>query len=128
VQIPDLVRACGVGFLEEADPYDIPGLMSLLRSADDYCRSPQGGVAVVIAKHPCLLDRGARQSQAAYIMGVTEDCTGCRHCLDEFECPALFQDEADGRMAIDGGRCVGCGVCVQVCPEGAITAAREGQP
>ena len=24
---------------------------------------------------------------------------------------------------IDGGRCVGCGVCVHVCPEGAIEAS-----
>ncbi len=122
VFIPDLVRACGAGFLKEADPYDLPAFMDLLRSADAHCRSPEGGVAVVIAKHPCLLDRVSRKSQAAYIMDVSEDCTGCRHCLDDFECPALGLDEADGRVFIDGGRCVGCGVCVHVCPEGAIEA------
>ena len=55
-------------------------------------------------------------------MDVSENCTGCRHCLDDFECPALFLDEADGRVAIDAARCVGCGVCVHVCPEGAIEA------
>jgi indolepyruvate ferredoxin oxidoreductase, alpha subunit len=126
VLIPDLVRACGVGFLREADPYDLRAFMDLLRAADAYCRSPEGGVAVVIAKHPCLLDREARKSQAAYAMSVTEDCTGCRHCLDDFECPALSLDEADGRVVIDGVRCVGCGVCAQVCAEGAITARQEG--
>jgi indolepyruvate ferredoxin oxidoreductase, alpha subunit len=120
VFIPDLVRACGVGFLREADPYDLPAFMELLRSADAYCRSPAGGVAVIIAKHPCLLDREARAAQAAYVMAVTEDCTGCRHCLEEFECPALALDEADGRVAIDPDRCAACGVCVHVCPEGAI--------
>jgi len=56
-------------------------------------------------------------------MQVTEDCTGCRTCLDEFECPALSLDESGGRVVIDGGRCVGCGVCVHVCPEGAIEAS-----
>ena len=122
VFIPDLVRASGAGFIKEADPYDLPAFMDLLQEADAYCRSADGGVAVVIAKHPCLLDKEARKSQTAYIMSVTEDCTGCRHCLDEFECPVLSLDEADGRMVIDGGRCVGCGVCVTVCPEGAIEA------
>ncbi|MGA9756346.1 MAG: thiamine pyrophosphate-dependent enzyme, partial [Desulfobaccales bacterium] len=122
VLIPDLVRACGAGFLREADPYDLRAFMDLLRSADAYCRSPAGGLAVVIAKHPCLLDKDARKAQTAYTMRVTEDCTGCRHCLDDFECPALSLDEADGRVVIDGGRCVGCGVCVQVCPERAIEA------
>ena len=66
VFIPDLVRASGAGFIKEADPYDLPAFMELLRSADTYCRSPEGGVAVVIAKHPCLLDKEARKSQPAY--------------------------------------------------------------
>jgi indolepyruvate ferredoxin oxidoreductase alpha subunit len=122
VLIPDLVRACGAGFLREADPYDLPAFMNLLGQADTYCRSPGGGVAVIIAKHSCLLDREARTSQMTYAMCVTEDCTGCLHCLEEFECPALSLDEADGRVVIDGVRCVGCGVCVHVCPAGAIEA------
>jgi indolepyruvate ferredoxin oxidoreductase alpha subunit len=122
VFIPDLVRACGAGFLKEADPYDLPAFMDLLRSADAYCRSPEGGVAVVIARHPCVLHRDTPSAQAVYAMDVTADCTGCRHCLDDFECPALSLDEAGGRMVIDRGRCVGCGVCVHVCPEGAIEA------
>jgi indolepyruvate ferredoxin oxidoreductase alpha subunit len=128
VLIPDLVRACGVGFMKEVDPYDLPAFMELLKEADAYSRSPGGGVAVIIAKHQCMLDRQARASQIAYEMCVTEDCTGCRHCLEEFECPALSLDEADGRVVIDAVRCVGCGVCVHVCPAGAITTAKEGQP
>jgi len=128
VLIADLVRACGAGFLREADPYDLPAFMEHLKEADAYCRGPGGGVAVIIAKHPCLLDREARKSQTTYAMCVTEDCTGCLHCLEEFECPALSMDESDGRVVIDGVRCVGCGVCVHVCPAGAITAVKEGQP
>jgi indolepyruvate ferredoxin oxidoreductase alpha subunit len=122
VLIADLVRACGAGFLREADPYDLPAFMELLQEADAYCRGPAGGVAVIIAKHQCLLDREARKSQTVYTMCVSEDCTGCLHCLEEFECPALSMDETDGRVVIDGVRCVGCGVCVHVCPAGAIEA------
>jgi indolepyruvate ferredoxin oxidoreductase, alpha subunit len=127
VLIPDLVRACGAGFLREADPYGLPAFMDLLREAEAYCRSPEGGVAVVIAKHPCLLDRAVRKSQKAYRMCVTGDCTGCLHCLEDFECPALSHDETEGRVVIDGTRCVGCGVCVHVCPAGAIIAKPGGE-
>jgi indolepyruvate ferredoxin oxidoreductase alpha subunit len=120
VQLPDLVRACGVKFLEECDPYDIPAMQSLLGEADRYCRRPEGNVAVIIARHPCLLDRDARQAQAVYDLAVTEFCIACRHCLDNFECPALIFDDTSGRVEIDAARCTGCGVCIHVCPEGAI--------
>ena len=122
VYLGDLVRACGVQFLKECNPYDIPAMMELLKDADRFCRSPEGSVAVIIARHPCLLDREARKSQTVYDMAVTEDCIACRHCLDNFECPALVFDEAGGRVDIDAIRCVGCGVCAHVCPEGAIVA------
>ena len=122
VYLADLVRACGVQFLKECNPYDIPDMMELLKDADRFCRSPEGSVAVIIARHPCLLDREARKAQTVYDMAVTEDCIACRHCLDNFECPALVFDEAGGRVDIDAIRCVGCGVCAHVCPEGAIVA------
>ena len=125
VHIADLVRACGVRFLEECDPYNVPVLKNLLRDADRYCRSPAGGVAAIIARHPCILEREARRAQAVYGMEVTEDCIGCRHCLDDFECPALLFDDATGRVDIDQVRCIGCGVCIHVCPEGAIVGREK---
>ena len=121
VSIPELVRACGVGFLKECDPYEVLNFMEVLKEGDRYCRSETGGPAVVIARHACMLDREAREFQAVYEMCVS-DCVGCRHCLENFECPALTLDEATDQVSIDGLRCVGCGVCVHVCPAGAITA------
>ena len=120
VLIPDLIRACGVGFLKECDPYDQETFVSHLKEADRYCRSSDGGVAVVISKHPCLLDRETRRSQASVKVWVSEDCTGCRYCMERFECPALVFDEEEERASIDEDRCIGCGVCVSVCPSEAI--------
>jgi indolepyruvate ferredoxin oxidoreductase alpha subunit len=125
VFIADLARACGVRFLREWDPYDLPGFISQLQEADRYCRSAEGGVAVVIAQHPCILDQEVRKSQPTYTMCVTEDCTGCRHCLEDFECPGLALIEATDQVTIDTVRCIGCGVCVHVCPAGAIEVRIE---
>ena len=125
VYLGDLVRACGVRFLKECNPYDIPAMMALLKDADNFCRSPEGSVAVIVAQHPCLLDREARKCQTIYDMAVTEDCIACRHCLDNFECPALVFDEVGGRVDIEASRCMGCGVCAHVCPEGAIVRSEK---
>ena len=128
VFIADLVRASGVRFVQECDPYDLKAFASHLKDAEQYCRSEAGGVAVLIARHPCLLDQDARKAQPAYEMCVTEDCTGCRHCLDDFECPGLALNEATDQVVIDGERCIGCGFCVNVCPAGSITASPQERP
>jgi len=70
------------------------------------------------------LDREVCKPQTVYAMCAT-DCVGCRHCLENFECPALTLDEATDQVTIDGLRYVGCWVCVHVCPAGAITAKRR---
>ncbi|MBN1662235.1 MAG: indolepyruvate ferredoxin oxidoreductase subunit alpha [Deltaproteobacteria bacterium] len=125
VLIPDILKACGVRFIRECDPYDMDALSSRLREADRYCRSEEGGIAVIISRHPCLLDRSAAGTQLVLAVEITEDCTGCEECLNEFECPALTADKAAGRVVIDENLCVGCGVCVSVCPMGAIVAREK---
>jgi indolepyruvate ferredoxin oxidoreductase alpha subunit len=47
--------------------------------------------------------------------------------VDRFECPALVFDEATNRVRIDEMTCTGCGVCVSVCPLGAIRNGSEGE-
>jgi indolepyruvate ferredoxin oxidoreductase alpha subunit len=122
VRIPDLVRACGVGFLKECDPYDFDNFTSHLKEAGRYCRGEDGGVSVVISKHPCILKRKTAKEQPVYLMKVTEDCTGCEYCLKNFECPAIIRDSEGERFSIDQNICNGCGVCRHVCPFGAIVA------
>jgi indolepyruvate ferredoxin oxidoreductase alpha subunit len=122
VLIHDLVKACGVRFLKECDPYDFEKFTFHLKEADRYCRGENGGVAVIISKHPCILDREALKVQPVYSMRITEDCTGCEYCLKNFECPALIPDSAGEGVIIDQNICIGCGVCRHVCPVGAIVA------
>jgi indolepyruvate ferredoxin oxidoreductase alpha subunit len=125
VALPELIQACGVKFLREVEAYDLPELTRILSEADQFCRRPEGGVAVIIARHPCLLTPEG-QRQLRYRVRVTEACVGCRHCLEAFECRGLRWEESEGRAAIDPVVCVGCGVCVHVCPAGAIEAEAGG--
>jgi indolepyruvate ferredoxin oxidoreductase alpha subunit len=120
VFIPDLVKACGVRFLRECDPYNMEEFIGHLTDADRYCRDEAGGVAVIISKHPCLMNRGEQQPERTYRITVSENCTGCKKCVTHFECPALIFDEKEKRVVVDSYVCNGCAVCLTVCPVGAI--------
>lgn len=126
VAIEPLVRACGVDYLEVCDPYDQPRLQQLLREADAYTRGPEGGVAVLISRHGCIMDREVRRGQPSFQVSVDERCVGCRKCVDAFECPALSIDPATGKAVVNSDRCIGCGVCIPVCPVDAIVKEGKG--
>ena len=119
VDMESLVGGCGVKFLEVGDPYDTDDFISMVKKAVAFSRSE--GPAVVIARHPCIIDL-ARQGKAAdpIEVTVTEDCDGCGFCLHHFECPALVAVDDGERTAVDPLVCNGCGVCLDVCPKGAI--------
>lgn len=46
-------------------------------------------------------------------------CGNCRACVELFGCPAIQEDE-DQRILIDPVLCTGCGVCAELCPNGAF--------
>ena len=74
-------------------------------------------VSVVIARRPCaLLDK--RKKEPCHIA----DCRNCLSCM-KLGCPAL-QRKKDS-VTIDHTLCVGCGLCKQVCPFGAIQGGEE---
>jgi indolepyruvate ferredoxin oxidoreductase, alpha subunit len=118
VDMEGLVLACGVRFCRTANPDRLPEFIALLKEALVHARDR--GVAVVIARQPCAMVALAAGGKAPGAIVITEECNGCRHCVDRFECPALVFDEAANRVRIDGMTCTGCGVCVSVCPAGAI--------
>ncbi|WP_347710792.1 thiamine pyrophosphate-dependent enzyme [Geotalea sp. SG265] len=118
VEISSVVEGCGVRFCKTGDPLDLPAFTSLVREAVEFaCKD---SVAVVIAKSPCLVDK-SRPKQQRPQAEVEDDCTGCRVCTSQFECPALVFDEATKKVAVDQLICSGCGVCLDVCPSRSIT-------
>ena len=120
VAIPEIVRACGVQFVAEADPYKLEAMIELLKKAGKHTRTKKGGMAVVIAKRPCLMDRSQPESWSRERVSVTEKCKGCGFCVKQFECPALQLQGKKQPIRIDPALCSGCGVCVTVCPHGGV--------
>jgi indolepyruvate ferredoxin oxidoreductase alpha subunit len=125
VAIKDLVRACGVRFVEEMDPYRVSDFETLVKRAREHTRHPDGGIAVIIAKRPCVLYDPSPLQENPVRVTITEECDACGYCLLAFECPALVLDEALNRVVIDRRICVNCGVCMEACPKGCIVEAEE---
>ena len=46
---------CGVDFVEVVDTYAIKAMTKLLKKATEYVNSSTGGIAVIIARHPCVI-------------------------------------------------------------------------
>jgi indolepyruvate ferredoxin oxidoreductase alpha subunit len=120
VPLEKVIAGCGVDFIEVVDPYDIKAMTKLIKKAGDYVKDPEGGIAVIIARHPCIIAYREKAIPKRIKVTVTEDCEECNLCLDRFECPALYKDEELERVAVNQAICTGCGVCLQICPKGAI--------
>lgn len=103
------------------DPYDIKGttqkLMDLL--------SIPGKPRVLISRRECNLIR-ARREKPLYKVEVNPDkcigeACGCgRFCTRVFRCPGIKWNRDARKAEIDEAVCSGCGVCVEICSQGAI--------
>jgi indolepyruvate ferredoxin oxidoreductase, alpha subunit len=127
VSIPDLVRACGVGFVAEEDPYRMEAMVELLKKARKHVQAKKGGVAVVVARRPCLMDRSQAETWLPEVVNVTDKCKGCGFCVKQFECPALQAQREKQPIRIDQALCSGCGVCVLVCQHKGLEKAGSGE-
>jgi indolepyruvate ferredoxin oxidoreductase alpha subunit len=128
VDIESLVRGCGIKYCKEGNPYQVNEFIGLMKDAVQYSR--ENGPAVVISRYPCVIDLARKGEITEHIpVEVTEDCDGCAYCIKQFECPALIyhEDEASDEkyVSIDRILCTDCGVCLDVCPKGAIVLKEE---
>ena len=128
VEIETLVQGCGVKFIRQGNPYDLKAFILLLKEALTYSRSKGKGPAVVISRYPCVLQRARQGESGKYIpVEVSDKCDGCGYCITHFECPALIlhdKDKETRHVSIDPILCTACGVCLNVCPKGALVQKR----
>ena len=120
VSMEALCRALGAR-VEVCDPFDLKSTTSTLLNI----MAEDGGAKVAIMRRKCELVR-AKQNKAPYKVHVDSnkcigEACGCdRLCTRIFLCPGLVWDKTTGKSKIDEVICSGCGVCVDICPQGAI--------
>ncbi|VAV90354.1 Indolepyruvate oxidoreductase subunit IorA, partial [hydrothermal vent metagenome] len=116
VNFEEMIRACGVEWIERVDSYDAGSMLHTMREAIAY-----RGVSVLIADRPCVLDPVKIKGPAMTV--DPKDCNACQGCMN-LGCPALIWSDEwfEGRhiVKIDPSACIGCSVCAQFCPTGAI--------
>ncbi len=108
----DLIKLCGAVGIERvvvADPFDVKNFEKVVK-AEVECDEP----SVIIAQRPCALLKTVKYSG---VCKITDKCRNCKVCM-KLGCPAISVN--DGKVVIDAAQCNGCGLCVNVCPFGAI--------
>ncbi len=109
VNLIDLCHAVGVASVTVADPFDIKNFEKVVKTELE-----REEPSVIIAQRPCALLKTVKYTGHCEI---TDKCKNCKLCM-KLGCPAITVK--DGKVVIDLTQCNGCGLCVNVCPFGAI--------
>ncbi|KAF0240249.1 MAG: indolepyruvate ferredoxin oxidoreductase subunit [Planctomycetota bacterium] len=125
-KIEEICSAVGVKWVRTMDPYDVEGGIALLKEARAWTKTPEGGIAVVVARRPCALHQPPEIRTPVEIDSGL--CDGCDYCLKMCECPGLVKDRASGKVVIDHTKCIDCGQCVYMCPSDAILPLKKEVP
>jgi len=121
VSIEALCQSLGL-HIEICDPFDLTHTTNILLKLikNDH------NTNVVILRHECELVRARRERKKPYQVYVDpsrcigDDCGCNRLCTRVFSCPGLVWDKDAGKAMIDEAVCAGCGLCAEICPQGAI--------
>ena len=105
MSIPKVLEGLGVP-VWRASAFDLQAAKAAIAQA----AALRGRVRAVVLEGPCVsLVKGAKP-----LTVDREACLGCRRCVRELGCPALFMQE--GKAQIDASLCTRCTLCQQVCP------------
>ena len=112
VDLELLAKAVGIDRVVIADPFDVKNFEKVVK-AEVEAEEP----SVIIAQRPCALLKTVNYTGHCEI---SDKCKNCKMCM-KLGCPAITATQ-DG-VKIDPNQCNGCGLCINVCPFGAINKA-----
>ncbi len=124
VDIEAVCRSMGVR-VEVTDPFDLEETrQKVLKALED-----SSGVKVLIMRRRCQMLKDRDEAPPFEVRIDPERCLGegcgCnRLCTRVFKCPGLIWDKKSKKARVDEVICVGCGVCADICPQGAIQKER----
>ena len=127
VDIEALVRAIGIHNVRTINPNNL----AQVKEALDWALG-MDEASVIITRWPCALKRFSQADKEEFPAAFrkhcvvdTDKCVGCKKCLKS-GCPALaFNSTVAGKSGILADMCLGCEVCLQICPMNAISVAEQ---
>jgi len=120
IALETIVKGCGIDYLKVIDPFDTKNMVKIIKDAGKHAVDPEGGIAVIIARHACVIGFKDQAIPELIEVTVTDDCNDCGFCRIRFECPALKRNAETEMTEVDPVLCAKCGVCLDICPTGAI--------
>ena len=119
--IEAMVRATGIDQVRTIDP----NKLSDVKEAFDWAFALDEP-SVIITKWPCVLKKFSDEDKIDFADAFQssckvdpDKCIGCRACI-RTGCPAISFNKETKKSSINSASCVGCEVCLQVCPVKAI--------
>lgn len=111
VNLVALCKSIGVENIVVADPFDVKNFEKVVKEEVE-----REAPSVIIAQRPCALLPNMRKAYSG-CCEITDKCKKCKMCM-KLGCPAISLD--GDVVRIDATQCNGCGLCINVCPFGAI--------
>ncbi|MBR3622833.1 MAG: indolepyruvate ferredoxin oxidoreductase subunit alpha, partial [Selenomonadaceae bacterium] len=116
VSIENVLRGIGLKTVETVNPLDFKKSVETVKKVAN-----EEGVKAIIFKSPCVAIYKSKEKSKV----DSKKCVACKKCIGELGCPALIM--RDGKAYIEESLCVGCALCEQICPVGAISGGRVNE-